>query len=144
MTHDLLIAVCGRTGARFFTGDSMLTGIHPIHKLENPQGRLQAHSLDSDKAGESGSSNYSGHNSFSPEHNAVDHEATRFAGEVADFLNRARVEHTCREILIAADAKFTGKLKEHLDKDTGRMVRNYVIQDLMKTEDRDLLAHLRP
>lgn len=143
MKYELIVAVCSRNEARIFHSDTLATSLHRLDILHNPKGRLQEHALVTDKAGASASSSHRGHNTLESEHTAVDQESDHFAAEIAAYLNRARQESRCEKMLIAADAKLTGRLRAHLDKDTAAMVRDFVIRDLTKIPDNELRSHLR-
>lgn len=75
---------------------------------------------------------------------AHDHAAKAFAHTLADKLDKARNEHRYGQLVLVAEPRFLGMLREALDKGTAALVSTTVNKDLANLELEDLAEHLRP
>ena len=137
-----IIAVCGRTNSRFFSSSEPFKSLKLEAELNHPQGRLQDHNIHSDKKGETASSSHRGHNTASAEEDPIQHDAILFASEVATWLNTARNDHRCERFVIIADPKFTGHLREKMDKHVFKMVNHFIGKDLQKASEAEIISHV--
>jgi protein required for attachment to host cells len=79
---------------------------------------------------------------MSPEQSAHDHVATTFARELADVLRQGRNDHRFTKLVLVAEPRFLGMLREALDDTTAGMVAGTVTKDLANVALQDLPAHL--
>lgn len=109
--------------------NSVQTKIYSIQKMrpiliktiEHPDSRLKSKDLSADGFG-----NYktrqTGHGQFSPPSSPHEEEHSRFAKEIADFLEQARQRHEYCDLILCAEPHFQGLLNKHLTTHTLALV----------------------
>ena len=84
-----------------------------IYQLDHPQSRLKSVELTTDKSGHYQGSQ-GGHGQFSPPTSAHREEQKQFAVELAEFLVRAGQQLGLQTLVICAEPRFDGLLKQAL------------------------------
>lgn len=137
------IAVAHRAGARIFETRGRGTGLKVIRELDHEVGRLKNSEIDADRLGASGSSTHIGQSSLSREESSRERVAANFARELARELERGRNEHAYKDLVLVAEPRFLGMLRESLDGATAQMVSATVNKDLANVAVHDLPPHIR-
>jgi len=117
--------------------------------VEHPEGRLRDTEIDTDRAGSGNTGRgaggnaavrhtMGGGNSSTPH----DHLAQQFAKSIATKLQHARGAGRFTRLVLAAEPRFLGMLRESLDAPTARCVVNSVSKNLQSLSLRELQHHL--
>lgn len=116
--------------------------LKPIHKFYHYQSRLKNSELISDKFG-----NYqggvSGHSCFVEASDPKDLEVHKFAHEIADFLNDARLKREYDDLVIISNPHFQGILQNCLNNQTERLITATIGRDYTNISNKDLIKRLR-
>lgn len=83
-----------------------------------------------------------GHGSFVEASDPKEHEAERFAIELAEKLETGRKENQYRELIIAAPPAFLGLLKKHLTNDSSKKIFKTIEKDYTAHDDKALATAL--
>lgn len=143
MKTRVLVASAAR--ARMFDINGRGEPLVVVRELANPEHRLQAQSLKSDKPGRAfdrtGGQRHAVGTSVDPKEQV----AIRFAKQVVEQLETDR--HQCRfdSLCVVAPPHFMGLLREHMGNSLTQLVRGEVINDLTQQEAdsvREHVAHL--
>ncbi len=132
MSKDTWIVVANRSVARLMKYERPGQPLTELETITHPPGRLHEGDLVSDKPGRAFDSQGQGRHAETTDVLPSEHEADKFAVEVAERLRMARVEHECDALVLIAAPAFLGTLRDHLDDAT----RKLVIQEIDKN-----LAH---
>jgi protein required for attachment to host cells len=129
--------VADRGGARLLTGRGRRLRL--LDAFAHPQGRLRNRDIDSDRPGRSFDSVGSARHANDTEDRATDHLAEIFAAQLSEILERGRVAHRFGRLVLVADRRFLGKLRQALTVQTLRLVGGSLAKDLSSLSDRDLV-----
>lgn len=139
------IVIASRTGARIVerTGEPLSLAL--VKEFTHEEGRKHTGELDTDSPGMAFSSVGGGGGHPMPtEETAHDHVAKVFAKRLADDLSHDRYEHRYDHLVLVAEPRFLGFLRDALDKQTAAMVSDSVTKDLANVAIKDLAEHLSP
>ena len=135
--------VAHRSGTRIFEPDAETRALGLVLQLDHPAGRKKATDFDSDRSGMAFSSmGGGGGHRMSAVENAHEHAARSFARSVADALRKGRIERQYDGLVLVAEARFLGMLREALDGPTAQKVDATVDKDLAKLSVHELPRHL--
>lgn len=139
------IVVAHRIGARIFEPDAESRELGLVQELEHPDGRKKASDIDTDKPGMSYTRGTAGGgHPMSTAEGAHDHAARTFAREIAGALRQGRVENRYQDLVLVAEPRFLGMLRESLDGPTAQTVDATIEKDLAKVPVHELPKHLSP
>ncbi len=135
------IVVAHRAGCRLLSSPGRSTALTLLEEIEHPQGRFQNHQIDSDKQGafDSGGKGRSG---YSPPETSHDHVARVFAADIAKRLEQGRNSHAFSTLVLVAEPRFLGMLREALSAHAAKIVRASVAKDLYLVPTAELGAQL--
>lgn len=139
--EKIIVIVANRTSARLFQYKGQNLPFQLLEEIDHPEGRLKNQDFDSSAPGESFDSHGHGRHDTAREVAPKDQEAKRFAGQIAEFLDRKRQEDKIKKIIISAEGGFQGMIKDCLGKETAKLVSDYVSKDLAKISERDIHKH---
>ena len=108
------ILVAHRSGARLFENRGPGKGLDFLRNLDNPAGKLKNQEINSDKPGRSFDRRGRGGHAYASEQDPVAHVAQHFAKQLAELLNEGRVEQRYQRLVLVADPRFLGLLRESL------------------------------
>lgn len=137
------ILVADRSGARLLTAEGQQKP-RVLETFANPEGRLQDREVDSDRPGRAFDSVGSARHAAEPQTSPTQTIANEFARKLASRLERGRTEHSFDKLVLVADAKFLGLLRQELGKDTARLVTASLDKNLSGMSDGDVLSHIAP
>jgi len=141
------VVVGSRTGARIFEHAGPGRGLALLRSVDHPEGRKLSSEIDTDRSGRTfnkashGAGGAPGH-SMDREVAAHDQEAVMFARSLASTLREGRMQNACGRIVLVAEPRFLGMLRDALDAQTSKLVSDSVAKDLANVEQRDLGPHL--
>ena len=78
-----------------------------------------------------------------PDISPKQHEAERFADQLAEYLDKARTQHLYEKLKLVAAPSFLGLLRSKLDKEVLKLVDMQLDQDLTKASLRELEQRLK-
>jgi protein required for attachment to host cells len=143
MKTRVLVASAAR--ARMFDVNGRREPLVVVKELANPEHRLQAQALKSDKPGRAfdrtGGQRHAVGTSVDPKEQI----AIRFAKQVMEQLETDRHRSRFDSLCVVAPPHFMGLLREHMGSSLTQMVRGEVINDLTQQETdsvREHVAHL--
>ncbi|MEQ8232000.1 MAG: host attachment protein [Gammaproteobacteria bacterium] len=140
--HEKWLVVADRVGARIM---AVLDGgrtLEPRVTLDNPEGRLQDREIDADRPGRAFDSGGEGRHAMSREQSAHERIAADFAREIGAALDKARGAGRLDELVLVAEPRFLGHLREAIDAHTANCVVASVDKDLVHLAPDELVAHL--
>lgn len=144
-TTTTWVVVAHQTGARFMEhrpgyGHHLLQ----VAELQNPDGRKRNRELESDRAGESGSGSRGagGRRGLKHEQTAHQHVVETFVHEIADELKKARATGMFGQLILVAEPKLLGLLRDALDSATAQKVVSSVTKDLAAVPPRGIAQHI--
>jgi protein required for attachment to host cells len=134
------ILIANRTGARIV--DKQGRDLSLVQELEHSRGRLRDREVDSDRQGRSSARVGSARHALSPAESPHEHDARAFARVLADALRQGRLGGHYERLILVAEPRFLGLVRQALDDVTARLVSATVPKDLAQMELRELAAHL--
>ena len=132
------ILVANRGGARLFGRSRVRQRIRLIKELPNPGGKLKGREVFSDRQGRSNSPMKPARHAYSDDTSLSDVAMVKFAHELADFLEKERVNKSFLELMLIAEPKFLAKLKSLLDFETRRRIVLELDKNLGSSKFRDV------
>ncbi len=120
-------------------------GIGPFHDVEqlvHGESRQRSGALASDRAGRAFDSRGNGRHAMEPDTDPAEHEAAKFASEIAGRINRGRIEDAFDELILVAPPRFLGRLRKSLDESCERLVAATVDRELTTASDEEIRTRL--
>lgn len=136
------VVVAHRTGSRIFEHRGPGKGLSLVSEREHPEGRLREAESYADKSGRAFESHGQGRHAYTHTESAHDRAAANHAREIARELDAARNEHRFGRVLLVAEPKFLGMLRDSLDQQTAKLVESELHKDLSHVRERELPKHL--
>lgn len=142
MSSYAWIVVADSARARFFSVDSPTAPLTPIEHLVHPESRLHDRDLTSDRPGRSFDSEGEGRHATGTSVSPKEQESIRFARTVADHLEQGRREGNYDRLIVVADPRFLGELRDAVGTEIEKLVSLELNKDLTKEADEDIRRHL--
>ncbi|NKI36529.1 host attachment protein [Wenzhouxiangella sp. XN79A] len=116
------ILVADSAQARLFSRRAPRAELVELQDWAHPESRLHGRDLESDRPGRVFASH--GHGQSDMQETDAPHrkEAERFAGELADVLERARTQNRFERLTLVAEPRFLGLLRNRLSPETAGAV----------------------
>lgn len=148
------IVLADSSRARIFLADKDLEQARLIRELDHPESRIKPSDLTTGARGSTGPRQHgrgAGHRGHlkghrpttDPQTNAHQVEIEKFAREIAQELEHARVQGAYEELIIAAPPQFLGLVRQALKVDVERIVRARIPKNLVRLEERDVAERIR-
>jgi protein required for attachment to host cells len=137
-----LVVVADRTHARFLVHAGPGKDLEPSGTMDNPAGRKLDQEIDSDRPGRVHDRHGGAPHALEREEPPHERAARDFARGVAAHVERARNDGRFNDLVLVAEPRFLGMLREALDPVSAKHIRGTVGKDLVHTEIRDLPPHL--
>lgn len=142
MADTVWILVADSNRARFFQTDGSARHLVEVEDMAHPASRMHESKLTSDLPGRTfdrfGGAHHSMEDVTSPKH----HEADLFAGMLADHLEAARNQGQFTRLVIAADPRFLGMLRDHMTRECLKLAETQIDKNLVKLPAEELREHL--
>lgn len=136
------IAVANAARARVLQADSPTGELHEVASYVHPAARLHEQELTSDLPGRSFDSAGEGRHAMEEPHSPKEHEADKFAQELAERLEQGRTRHLYQRLILIAGPAFLGRLRKHLSAEAAACVTLELDKDLTQTDLAALRRHL--
>jgi protein required for attachment to host cells len=141
---DIWILVADRARAQLYALDDEEGGLRHVEEFSNPEGRMKARDLQSDRPPTVHDRFGRGRHAIEPNTTPEDKAAERFAVRLRDVLAHGLARHSYRKLVLVAPPRFLGTLNGAL----GRKLRASVVLEVAKemtgADDRRLLSQLPP
>lgn len=137
-----LVVVAQRAKARLFRHDGPGKGLVEVFDLAHPAARLPNVALDTDRPGHVNVRSGPSRHAMEKEEPSKDHEAARFAREVADEVRAYRTHERIDRIILVAEPRFLGMLRQALDDASARMVEAELHKELTDLPQQEIEDHL--
>ena len=131
-----------RSSASLFENDWPGKSMRRIQDIPHPQGRMQIKDIDTDKPGRVFDSFGQGRHSTSHKQEPTEHIAQQFALDLAELLNKGRLNHAYDKLILVAEPNFLGILRDALDKNTELLVTQTVNKELLDVKEEELAKYL--
>ncbi|MCC5858445.1 MAG: host attachment protein [Ectothiorhodospiraceae bacterium] len=115
--------------ARLFRREKRFSPLEELDNLVQPEARLHAKDLQSDRPGRTVNRPRGGRTALEPSSDPKRTEAEVFARRVAERLHEGRTAGDYRELVLVAGPSFLGLLRDAMDEDTARCV----VKEVRKT-----------
>ena len=133
---NIWIVVADSYRARIFQADKPAAPLTELETLTNPAARQHEGDIDSDRSGHVVSGTFGGHD-LSQKTEAKQEEATRFAAEVCQHLEKGRNGKAFDKLYIMAAPAFLGLLRKQVSAPLKALVSDEIAKDLTtQTADR--------
>ena len=131
--EKIWILVADSAHARILATTALTASLTEIRRLEHPEGRLKESELVTDQPGRARESLAQGH--AIQEGNATEHEATLFAGEIIQLLDKARQEGKFESLVLIAPPHFLGIIRQKLTGPLEKLVIQSVDKNLVSADE---------
>ena len=113
-----------------------------VRELDHPESRQHNRDVLSDSPGRQFESARPGSHAMTGSQGPRQHEAEKFAIEVADVLHDARSRGEFDRLILVAEAGFLGLLRQKLDAPTAKLVVSTLDRNLTAESAREIESHL--
>jgi protein required for attachment to host cells len=137
-----LVTVAQRAKARLFRHDGPGQGLVEVEDLAHPASRARGREIDTDRPGRVHDRAGPGRHAMAKEEPPEEHEAARFAREVADAIREHRTREGFDRLVLVAEPGFLGKLRASLDDASARLVDGEVHRDIADRKQAEIESHL--
>lgn len=134
------ILIANRTGARIV--DKQGVNLTLRETIFHEAGRQRDRDVESDRPGRAFDRMAGGRHALTSSETPHDHDAKLFARELADRLRAGRTQQHVERLVLVAEPRFLGFLREALDDATARTVIATVPKDLAEVPLSDIARHL--
>jgi protein required for attachment to host cells len=131
------IMVANASHAKLFRNEGPKKGLKLVKELIHPQSREKAAELVSDRIG-----NFAGSGSYAQPTPPKEHEAERFASEIAHELEHGRVNRDYGKLILVTSAHFMGLLNGRLTQQVRNMISESINKDYTGLPEKELAGHL--
>lgn len=136
------VVVADSSRARIFTVQTPRGPLEELESLVNPEGRMHERDLTADKPGRAFDSVGEGRHATGQMISAKEQEILRFAKDISDRLEAARVEGKCDKLILIAAPKFLGHLRQNLSTPTTALVTQEINKNLAQQDAAEIRQHL--
>lgn len=141
---SIWILVADRARARLYALDDDEGRLLHIGEFSNPEGRMKARDLRSDRPPTVHDRFGHGRHAIEPNTTPEDKAAERFAARLRDALALGLARHLCRNLVLIAPPRFLGMLNGALGRKLRASVLLEVAKEMTGADDRRLLSQLPP
>lgn len=136
------VLVADRSQARLLQALPGNRTLLEVETIEHPEGRLRDHELVSDSPGLTRGPGYAQGAPAAPKETPGEHEAKRFARQLAERITALRNDNAIARLYLIAEPHFLGLLRAELDAPTQQLVAGEVGRRLVDQSPAELLAVL--
>lgn len=136
------IVITDSARARILRFDHEDGQIESVEDLVHPDARKRERELDSDKAGRHPSSVSGGRHGVNRENKRHLEERRHFAGQLADSLEYARSKGRFTDLILIANPRFLGELRDQLSDGCAELVSHTLSRNLVTAPVDEILEHL--
>jgi protein required for attachment to host cells len=133
-TKTTWILVAHRAGAVLYASHGAGLPLKSVAEIENPDGRLKAGDVESDRPGRAFDRVGGGRHSMSLEDSVPDQLTRAFAQQLVERLERGRLEHAFDGFALVAPPKLLGHLRAELPDALSALLVAALPKDLMRSD----------
>ena len=126
-----LVVVADAAQAKIFRFRANRLPLEPVEVLQHDESRMKNRELVTGGRGATHASAGHGEAQTDGSRQAHEHEADRFAAELADWLRDARTRQGVDDLVLVSAPRFLGRLRERMDTPTSRCVTRPINKDLV-------------
>lgn len=132
------LIVVNRHMAKFFTSNLVYSDMAHLMDMQCPEGRSMNRDLVTDKPGRAFVEGGEARNTMDPGQSRVEKEAERFAGEIAQEIDKLRTDHALSQLTLVAEPTMLGLLRKKLSAPARELIRQTFNKDLAQLSDEDI------
>lgn len=136
------ILIAHRGGARLLENPGPGKGLELIEEIPHPEGRLKNQDIDADKPGRAFDSHGQGRHALERERMPTEQLAAQFAKQLAGMLDEGRVRMRYDQLVLVAEPRFLGWLRDALSPETAQRVVASLDKDLGEVDLHELPERL--
>jgi protein required for attachment to host cells len=136
--NDVWVVVASSTRCRIFTQHKHSGPLQQVEQLDHPEGRLRSRDLASDRHGRSFASAGNGRHAMGQHVDPVEQENIRFAKTVATKIDSARKKDRFGRLVLVADPRFLGHLRQGLSPATRQLLTTELHKNLADADPRSI------
>jgi protein required for attachment to host cells len=136
------VLVANASEAHLYATERLGEEMTAIKQFTHPESRAKGATLASDRPGSSHNTAVNSGTRGVPE-DPKDYEAERFASELADVLDKGRLDKAYRRLVVVAAPHFHGLLNTQLDEHTRDLVETSINKDYTAFDTRELPERLK-
>lgn len=136
------VVVADEARARVFCTSNSIEPLQELKTFTLPESRLQEQQLVTDKQGSASNGTGQGRHGVAEKSGQKEKYATRFAKELAVYLEQQRQQKNFVKLFIVAAPHFLGLLRKQLNKNVTELVALEIAKDLSMQEANDIRQHL--
>jgi protein required for attachment to host cells len=137
--NNVWILVANRADAKLLEGAKEL---RVLRSIEHPEGRLKPGEINSDRSGLSFQRRGTGASSLDKAHDPTDQVADRFAHRLAGMLHDEGARNAFDRLVLIAEPRFLGKLRENMERSTLARVDLSISGDIAGLGEHELRAEV--
>lgn len=126
---------------RIYAYDQHKKHLTLIDEICHPENKLKVHDWVTDHPGHFQSCG-THHGSFEPENSPVDTAIDGLARDMAERLNKGRVDHAFDDLILIMAPRMEGLLNKHLNKETRDCVTKVIQKNLMFKNEHEVKDYL--
>lgn len=131
------IMVANASHAKLFTNNGPNRGLELVKEFEHPESREKAAELVSDRIG-----NYAGSGSYAQPTSPKEHEAERFAQQIAHELEQGRVSNAYEKLIVVTSSHFMGLLNNRISQQVKNKISESINKDYTQMPVKELTGYL--
>lgn len=132
------IVVADAAHARIFQAEDSHKHLRELHNLSHPESQMYARQLRTGGEGAVLDSAGSGIRQPDPQTNTSEKHGNHFAKEISDFLQQKRDEDAFTGLVLVAEPKILGKIRDKLDQRTAQLVVDSIDKNWVKHGTREI------
>lgn len=136
--NDVWVVVASSTRCRIFAQHKHSDPLKQVEELDHPEGRLRARDLASDRPGRSFDSAGHGRHVMGQSVKPLEQESIRFAKTVATKIDAARKKRKFDRLVLVADPRFLGHLRQGLSPATRHRLTAQLQKNLADADPRSI------
>ncbi|MGE0790916.1 MAG: host attachment protein [Sandaracinaceae bacterium] len=137
-----LVVVAQRARARLFLQHEPRGALTEVADLVHPTARLRESDLKSDRPGRVHERVGEVRHAMGQHESPQEHEAATFAREIADAVRASRERGDHDRLVLVAEPRFLGELRQHLDRVSARALVGEVHRELTDRSAQDIAGYL--
>ncbi|TCJ15166.1 host attachment protein [Parasulfuritortus cantonensis] len=131
------IMVANASHAKLFANKGPNKGLELVKELDHPESRERAAELVSDRIG-----NFAGSGSYAQPTAPKEHEAERFAQEIAQELEQGRVSNSYEKLVMVTSSHFMGLINGRISQQVKSKISDAINKDYTHLPVKELTGHL--
>jgi protein required for attachment to host cells len=136
------VTVAQRAKARLFRHDGPGKGLTEVRDLAHPASRAHGTDIDTDRPGRVHDRYGPGRHAMAKEEPPKEHEARQFAQQVAEAIREYRTKEGFDRLILVAEPRFLGMLRESLDDATAKLIDGELHKEITDSKQQEIEQHL--